>query len=171
MIIIWYIILIIYKIMRNLDSFEISILDALQSDASLAIHEIAERVGLSQNPCWRRIRRLEEEGYITGRVALLDRRRLGCKLTVYVTVRTSRHDDEWLEQFREHASAIPEVVELYRMSGHIDYMLKIVVGDVEAYDAVYRELIRIEGCADVTSSFAMEEMKYTTAIPLPSTPD
>jgi Lrp/AsnC family transcriptional regulator len=117
--------------MVNLDSFEIAILDQLQTDASLSIQEIASRVGLSQNPCWRRIRKLEEAGFI------------------------NQHDDDWLDRFSEGVRAIPEVVEFYRMSGHVDYMLKVVVRDVAAYDGVYKRLIRLGGLSDVTSSFAM----------------
>ena len=152
--------------MVNLDSFEIAILDQLQTDASLSIQEIASRVGLSQNPCWRRIRKLEEAGFIKKRVALIDREKLDRAITVYVSVRTNQHDDDWLDRFSEGVRAIPEVVEFYRMSGHVDYMLKVLVRDVAAYDGVYKRLIRLGGLSDVTSSFAMEELKYTTAIPI-----
>ena len=152
--------------MVNLDSFELAILEQLQTDASLSIQEIASRVGLSQNPCWRRIRKLEEDGFIKKRVALIDREKLDRAITVYVSVRTNQHDDDWLDRFSEGVRSIPEVVEFYRMSGHVDYMLKVLVRDVAAYDAVYKRLIRLGGLSDVTSSFAMEELKYTTAIPL-----
>ena len=149
-----------------MDDFDTKILGLLQQDATLPVAEIAEKVGLSTTPCWRRIQKLEAAGVIRARVALLDGAMLNAGVTVFVAVRTSRHDREWLEQFAAVVSALPEVVEFYRMSGEIDYLLRIVVPDIAAYDAVYKRLIERVTLADVSSSFAMEQIKYTTALPL-----
>ena len=153
--------------MVEIDSIDRRILEALQRDASRSIEQIASEVGLTQNPCWRRIKRLEAEGVIRRRVALIDPARLGLGLTVFVSIRTSQHTDAWLEGFAEGVRAIPEVVELYRMSGEIDYLLKVVVRDVADYDRIYKRLIRVADLYDVSSSFAMEQIKYTTEMPLP----
>ena len=152
--------------MVEVDSIDVRILEELQRDASRSIEQIAGVVGLTQNPCWRRIKRLEAEGVIRGRVALVDAARLGLGLTVFVSIRTSQHSDDWLERFASGVRAIPEVVELYRMSGEIDYLLKIVARDVADYDRIYKRLIRVADLHDVSSSFAMERIKSTTAIPL-----
>ncbi len=149
-----------------MDDFDTKILGLLQRDATLPVAEIAEKVGLSTTPCWRRIQNLEAAGVIRARVALLDGAMLNAGVTVFVAVRTSRHDREWLDEFAAVVSAIPEVVEFYRMSGEIDYLLRIVVPDIAAYDAVYKRLIERVTLADVSSSFAMEQIKYTTALPL-----
>ena len=149
-----------------LDSVDRRILAALQSDATLSIADLAERVGLSQTPCWKRIKRLEGAGVITGRVALLDRMQLGVGTTVFVSVRTSQHDEDWLLQFAEAIRAIPEVTEFYRMSGDVDYLLKIVCRDIADYDRIYKAMIRAARLSDVSSSFAMEQIKYTTEVPL-----
>jgi Lrp/AsnC family transcriptional regulator len=152
--------------MIELDSIDRRILAALQSDATLSIADISERVGLSQTPCWKRIKRLESAGVITGRVALLDRMQLGVGTTVFVSVRTSQHDEDWLVQFAEAIRAIPEVTEFYRMSGDVDYLLKIVCRDIADYDRIYKSMIRAARLSDVSSSFAMEQIKYTTEVPL-----
>jgi Lrp/AsnC family transcriptional regulator len=149
-----------------MDDFDTKILGLLQRDATLPVAEIAEKVGLSTTPCWRRIQKLEAAGVIRARVALLDGAMLNAGVTVFVSVRTSRHDSQWLEEFAAVVSAIPEVVEFYRMSGEIDYLLRIVVPDIAAYDGVYKRLIERVTLADVSSSFAMEQIKYTTALPL-----
>ncbi len=149
-----------------MDNFDTKILGLLQQDATLPVAEIAEKVGLSTTPCWRRIQKLEAAGVIRARVALLDGAMLNAGVTVFVAVRASRHDTEWLEAFAAVVSAIPEVVEFYRMSGEIDYLLRVVVPDIAAYDAVYKRLIERVTLADVSSSFAMEQIKYTTALPL-----
>lgn len=128
--------------------------------------EIAEQVGLSASPCWRRIQKLEAEGVIERRVALLNPEKMNVGVTVFVAIRTSRHDEDWLSDFASKVTRIPEVVELYRMSGEIDYMLRIVVPDIKAYDAVYKRLIAAVPLFDVSSSFAMEAIKYTTALPV-----
>ncbi len=149
-----------------MDKQDRRILELLQADCSLPVNELAERVGLSQTACWRRVQKLEEQGVIRARVALLDGARLNVGVTVFVSVRTSRHDTRWLEQFHAAVSTIPEVVELYRMAGDTDYLMRVVVPDVAAYDQVYKRLIRMAELADVSSSFAMEQIKYTTALPL-----
>lgn len=151
---------------HNLDRLDLRILDLLQEDAGLSNAEIAERVGLSANACWRRTRRLEERGVIRKRVALLSQEKLALNVTVFVGIKTNEHNDRWLKKFAEGVSAIPEVVEFYRMSGETDYMLKIVVRDIADYDRVYKRLIGVVPLHDVSSSFAMERIKSTTALPL-----
>ncbi|HEY1071875.1 Lrp/AsnC family transcriptional regulator [Brevundimonas sp.] len=151
---------------HSLDPSDLRILRELQSDGSLTIVELAERVGLSQTPCWKRVRRLEEGGFIERRVALLSRDKLDLVLVVFVAIRTRHHDSEWLERFAQGASAMPEVVEFYRMSGETDYLLKVVVSDIAAYDRFYKRLIEIAPLVDVSSSFAMEQIKFTTALPI-----
>lgn len=149
-----------------MDRLDIKILDQLQRDSSLALGDIAKRVGLSQSPCWRRIKALEDSGVIRRRVALLDAAALNVGVTVFVALRTSEHNEAWLKGFARHVETIPEIMEVYRMSGETDYMLRIVVSDVAGYDAVYKRLIRIGGLTDVSSSFAMECIKSETALPL-----
>ena len=150
----------------DLDKIDLKILAALQSDAPLTTAEIAERAGVSPTPCWRRIQRLEETGYIRKRVALLDREKLNVGVTVFVAIRTSQHSVEWLEKFHAALRDIPEVVEFHRLSGNIDYLVKAVVPDIAAYDALYKKLITRIELSDVTSMFAMEELKNTTELPL-----
>ncbi len=149
-----------------MDRIDRRILDLLQNDGSLDVTTIAERVGLSKAPCWRRIQRLQNSGVIRKRVALLDPKLLNVGTTVFVTVKTADHSAAWLERFSRALCEIPEVVEVYRMSGDVDYMLRIVVPDIEAYDAVYRSLIAKCELLDVSASFAMEAIKHTTALPL-----
>jgi Lrp/AsnC family transcriptional regulator len=149
-----------------IDDFDKKILTILQENAAGSNAEIAERIGLSPTPCWRRIRNLEEAGVIRKRVALLDRQKLNAGVTVFVAVRTNQHNQEWLERFAEVVDSIPEVVEFYRMAGEVDYLLRVVVPDIAAYDGVYKRLIEKIDLYDVSSSFAMEELKYTTAVPL-----
>ena len=153
----------------KLDTIDWAILGVLQRDASLAVHEVGERVGLSSNACWRRIRRLEDSGIIAHRVALLDAEKLGLATTVFVAIRTNRHDPAWLEAFSRGIAEIEEISECHRMAGEVDYLLKIVVRDIAHYDRIYRRLIgRIPDIADVSSTFSMEKMKATTALPRPS---
>jgi len=149
-----------------MDETDRRILACVQEDATMSVAEIARRVGLSSTPCWRRIQKLEEEKVIRRRVALLDRKKLNVGVTVFVFVRTSRHSADWLKQFAEAVNDMPEVVELYRMSGEIDYLLRVVVPDIDAYDRFYQRLIARIELSDVSSSFAMEQIKYTTALPL-----
>lgn len=150
----------------QLDAFDRRILALLQRDASMPIAAIAEKVGLSSSPCWRRIQRLEEEGYISRRVALLDPVRMNVGVTVFVSIRTNQHNAGWLEAFARAVTDIPEVVEVYRMSGQVDYLLRIVVPDIAAYDGVYKRLIAAVDLYDVSSSFAMEVLKSTTELPV-----
>ena len=149
-----------------LDGIDRRILRELQRDATVAIAELAQIVGLSQTPCWKRIKRLTDAGIITRRVALLDREKLDLGLVVFVSVRTSRHDQEWLDAFAGAAKALPEVVEFYRLSGDTDYLMKVLVRDIAAYDAFYRKLIASVPLSDVSSAFAMEQIKSTTALPV-----
>jgi Lrp/AsnC family transcriptional regulator len=150
----------------DLDATDRRILRELQADATIPLAELAERIGLSQTPCWKRVKRLTDAGVIHKRVALLDREKLDLGLVVFVAIRTSRHDQEWLDAFARGAASLPEVVELYRMSGETDYLLKVVVRDIAAYDAFYKRLIAAAPLTDVSSSFAMEQIKYTTALPV-----
>jgi Lrp/AsnC family transcriptional regulator len=154
--------------MTDLDAIDLKILDLLQGDASLPIAEISDRVHLSQNACWRRIKQLEEAGVIKKRVALLDPEKLGCGMTVFVAVRAGEHTEKWLETFSTAVRKMPEVVEFYRIAGEVDYLLKLQVADIAAYDRVYKSLIRSAKLMDVSASFAMEELKRSTALPLPS---
>lgn len=149
-----------------LDIRDTRILEALQDDATLPVAELADRVGLSTSACWRRIKALEEDGLIARRVALIDRRKANVAMTVFVGVRTSRHSMAWLDAFRKMIQDIPEIVEAYRLTGDMDYLLRLVVPSVEVYDAVYKKMISQIDFTDVTSFISMEELKYTTAIPL-----
>lgn len=151
-----------------MDPIDRKILSVLQADASVSIGDIAAQVGLSQTPCWKRIQKMEAAGVIKGRVALLNGKKLNLGLTVFVQLRTKQHDDVWLSKFSKAVSEMPEVVEVYRMAGDIDYLLRVVVSDTEAYDRFYKTLIKKVPLHDVSSSFAMEEIKYTTALPIES---
>lgn len=153
----------------QLDAIDWGILGVLQRDASLPVHEVGDRVGLSANACWRRIKRLEDSGVIVRRVALVDAAKLGLATTVFVAIRTQRHDPAWLEAFSKGVAAIDEISECHRMAGDVDYLLKIVVRDIAHYDRIYRKLIAaVPDLADVSSSFSMETMKATTALPRPA---
>jgi Lrp/AsnC family transcriptional regulator len=142
------------------------ILECLQSDATLSISDLAEHIGLSQTPCWRRVQNLENKGVIQKRVALLDRVKLNVGVTVFVSLKTNQHSLEWLTKFNQIVTDIPEVLEFYRMSGGVDYLLKVVVPDIAAYDAVYKRLIERIDLFDVSSAFAMEDIKCETQLPL-----
>ena len=149
-----------------MDRLDRKILRLLQEDATLAVADIAKKVGLSTTPCWRRIQKLEEDGVIKRRVAVLDPTKINTRVTVFVSIRTNAHNPEWLRRLSEVISEFPEVVEFYRMSGAVDYLLKVVVPDIAAYDAVYKRLIAKIEISDVSSAFAMEQIKYTTQLPL-----
>jgi len=153
-----------------MDSFDRAILGILQQDSSLPLNEIANRVGLSPTPCWNRIRKMEELGIITGRVALLDAAQLGLGVTVFVSIETSDHSEGWLSRFAAAITTMPEVVDVYRMSGDVDYMLRVVVPGIDAYDGFYRRLIKVVPLKNVSSRFAMEKVKATTALPLDDSP-
>lgn len=154
----------------KLDAIDCRLLELLQADADLPIAELAVKVGLSQTPCWRRVQRLREAGVITRNVALVDARKINLGVTVFVSVRTATHSQAWLDKFKAAVQAIPEVVEFYRMSGDVDYLLRVVVPDIAGYDRVYKRLIADTQLFDVSSSFAMEEIKFTTALPLHHVP-
>jgi Lrp/AsnC family transcriptional regulator len=149
-----------------LDIRDRRILEKLQEDASIAVGDLADAIGLSASACWRRIKGMEGDGLISRRVALIDRRKSNVAMTVFVGVRTSRHSIEWLEAFRKAIADIPEIVEAYRLTGEIDYLLRLVVPSVDVYDAVYKQLISRLDFADISSFIAMEELKFTTAVPL-----
>ena len=152
--------------MNELDRYDYAILSALQVDGTLSVAQLSERIGLSATPCWKRIRRLEEEGYLENRVAIVNRRKVGLPVTVFVSVRTSQHDDKWLARFAAAVIALPEVQEFHRMSGDIDYLLKVVTSDIEGYDRFYKKLIKVAQLSGVSSAFSMEQIKFTTALPL-----
>jgi len=149
-----------------MDKTDRKILALLQEDAAQPIADIARKIGLSVTPCWRRIQKLEEEGVIRGRVALLEATKIGLGMSVFVAIKTDQHNADWLAEFARTISQRKEVVEFYRMSGEVDYLLRVVVPDMAAYDRFYKDLIAEVRLTDVSSSFAMEEIKYTTALPL-----
>ncbi|MEL7539711.1 MAG: Lrp/AsnC family transcriptional regulator [Pseudomonadota bacterium] len=152
--------------MRNIDDTDRSILKLLQADSTTPLESIAERLSVSVNTCWRRVRKLEEDGIILGRVAICDPDKLGLGQTVFVAVKTSDHSSAWLKKFAKTVAAIPEVVEFYRMAGEVDYLLKIAVSSVADYDRVYKSLISKIEVADVSATFAMECLKNTTELPV-----
>ena len=140
---------------------------ALRKARGWSLAELAEQVSLSPTPCWKRIKRLESEGFITARVALVNPEKVGLNVSVFVHIKTRHHNSDWLESFARKVSNYPEVAECYRMSGEYDYLLRVVVKDIQSFDRFYKMLVNsIDGLTDVTSSFAMEQMKYTTALPL-----
>mgnify|MGYP000625105959 CR=1 FL=1 len=149
-----------------LDKMDRKILSILQRDCTMPVAEIGKLVGLSTTPCWRRIQKMEEQGIIQRRVALIDPRKVNAGVTVFVSISTSQHEQGWLERFHEAIQKFPEVVEFYRMSGQVDYLLRVVVPDIEHYDIFYKKLISSIELSDVSSSFAMEQIKFTTELPL-----
>ena len=149
-----------------MDSTDRKILTILQEDASLSVGDIAKRVNLSQTPCWRRIQKLAESGVIARRVAIVDPDAIGLGLTVFIEIETGDHSHEWLQRFRSAITQMPEVMEIYRMAGDVDYLLRITVANMAAVDAFYQRLIAMVPLKNVTSRFAMERVKYTTAYPL-----
>jgi len=151
---------------QRMDAIDRKILAVVQEDASLSVAEIGQRVGLSSTPCWKRLQKLEAEGVITGRVALIDPEKIGLGITVFVSVETGDHSQDWLTKFAALVSAMPEVMEFYRMAGDVDYMLRVVVRDMQSYDAFYKKLIAAIPLKNVTSRFAMERVKSTTALPI-----
>jgi Lrp/AsnC family transcriptional regulator len=149
-----------------MDRIDLKILGCLQEDAMMPVAVVAEKTGLSTSPCWRRIQALIEKKIIRRRVALLDPNMVNVPVTVFVTLKTNKHHSKWMTSFAREVAKIPEVTEFYRMSGEVDYLLRIVVPDVAAYDVVYKRLISAAELFDVSSSFAMETIKYSTALPL-----
>ncbi|MDA7428263.1 Lrp/AsnC family transcriptional regulator [Primorskyibacter aestuariivivens] len=150
----------------NLDDIDRRILAALQRDATLSMDALAEAAGLSRNACWRRMRQMEGAGVIRGRVVLLDPAKVGCALQVFVMVRTSSHDAAWMEKFDRAVRILPEIVGAHRMTGDLDYVLRVRVADVPAYDAFYKKLIALVPLSDISASFVMEDNKDTTELPL-----
>jgi len=150
----------------TLDAFDKRILETLQEDASISLAALAAAAKLSPTPTWRRVQRLETAGVIRRRVALLDASKINLGVTVFVGVKTNQHNQAWLDRFAKAVSDVPEIVEVYRMSGDLDYLLRVVVPDIAGYDAVYRRLINSVELSDVSSSFAMEQLKFTTSLPL-----
>jgi Lrp/AsnC family transcriptional regulator len=149
-----------------MDTTDRKLLDILQQDAALSLDDLSERVGLSRNACWRRIKRLEDDGIIRARVTLLDADSINVGLTAFISLRTTEHSAKWLDQFAKAVRGIPEIIGVYRMTGDIDYLLQVVIPDVAAYDRLYKRLIGKITLADVSSSFVMEEIKSTTVLPL-----
>jgi Lrp/AsnC family transcriptional regulator len=149
-----------------MDKKDLDILSLLQENADMPLAELAEAVNLSSTPCWRRVQKLREEGVIRGQVALCDPVKLNVGVTVFVAVKTSQHNEDWMRRFIQAMRDIPEIVESYRMSGDIDYLLKVCVPDIAGYDRVYKKLVSSIALQDVSSSFAMEVLKSTTALPL-----
>ncbi|MEM1298767.1 MAG: Lrp/AsnC family transcriptional regulator [Pseudomonadota bacterium] len=152
--------------MMDVDPTDRRILTALQRDCEIPLEELGRVVGLSRNACWRRVKRMEEAGIIRGRVALCDAEALGLGLTVFIAVRTDRHDAEWLDEFMKAVKGLPEILGAYRTSGDLDYLLHARVADVRAYDRLYQKLIRRVAVSDISASFVMEELKETTALPV-----
>jgi Lrp/AsnC family transcriptional regulator len=150
-----------------MDAIDRKILIAIQEDASLSVAEIGQRVGLSSTPCWKRIQRLEADGVIQKRVALVDPVKIGLGINVFVSIETGDHSQEWLGRFAELISAMPEVMEFHRMAGDVDYMLRVIVADMQSYDTFYKKLIGTVPLKNVTSRFAMEKIKSTTVLPIP----
>lgn len=153
-----------------MDAIDRKILTVVQGNAALSVAEIGQRVGLSSTPCWKRLQRLEADGVIQRRVALIDPDKVGLGISVFVSVETGDHSNEWLKRFADVVSAMPEVMELYRMAGDVDYMLRVVVPDMQSYDAFYKRLIAAVPLKNVTSRFAMERIKSTTELPIPEPP-
>lgn len=149
-----------------MDRKDKAILEALQQDATLTVAELAQRIGLSKSACWRRVQALENDGVIGAQVTLLDQRKLGLDLTVYSAIRTHEHTAEWFDRFYEMVTAMPNVMEVHRLSGDIDYLIRAVTPDMRSYDEMYKEMISKVDLYDVSSSFSMETIKYTTALPL-----
>jgi Lrp/AsnC family transcriptional regulator len=150
-----------------MDAVDRKILAVVQQDSSLSVAEIGQRVGLSSTPCWKRLQRLEADGVILRRVALVNPDKVGLGITVFVSIETGDHSQDWLKKFAEVVGAMPEVMEFYRMAGDVDYMLRVVVPDIAGYDTFYKKLIGTVPLKNVTSRFAMEKIKSTTALPIP----
>lgn len=155
--------------MAKLDALDRQILGFLQEDASLPIQQIADRVGLSVNPCWRRIRRMEADGIIRGRVAIVDPEKVGLALTIFVRVKTREHSAAWAERLTEVVASMDEISECHRIGGDVDYLLKVTVPDIAGYDRVYKELIaRVPSLTDVSALFSMERLKSSTRLLIPT---
>ncbi|KFZ39193.1 transcriptional regulator [Shewanella mangrovi] len=151
----------------KLDKIDKTLLRLLQQDATISLNELAEQVNLTTTPCWKRLKRMEDEGIISKRVALLDPEKLGLELTAFVLVVTNNHSHEWYQRFVTKVSDFAEVMEFYRMAGEYDYMMKVQVADMKSFDDFYKKLVNnVDGISKVTSTFAMEPLKYSTALPV-----
>ncbi|WP_421850086.1 Lrp/AsnC family transcriptional regulator [Marinomonas sp.] len=155
----------------HLDEIDLQLLALIQSDDSISTESMAQQVGLSKTPCWRRVQKLESAGFIKRRVARLDADKLGLGVSVFVQVKTNQHEAKWADEFARVVAEFPEVMEFYRMAGEYDYLLRVLVKDIPAYDKFYKRLISATALTDVTSNFAMEQIKWTTQLPLPSLKD
>ncbi len=153
--------------MQDFDTTDFNILDLLQLDSTITVKEISERVDLSSNACWNRIRRFEENGIIRGRVVLLDPSKFGLKTVVFVSIKAAEHSVAWNTKFKDAISSMPEVIEFYRMAGEVDYLVKMLVSSLEHYDQVYHRLIEVVKMSDISAAFSMQELKNVTCIPLP----
>ena len=152
--------------METFDTIDAKILRELQQDASISLDQLGERVALSRNACWRRVRALEEAGVIKGRVALIDPGAVGLGLMVFMQIRTHSHDPDWQQKFKRATQTIPGILSVYRMTGDLDYLIRARVADMAGYDTLYQHLIAQVPIADVSASFVMEEIKDSTALPL-----
>lgn len=151
----------------KLDKVDRQLLSFLQNDGTLSLNELAERVNLTTTPCWKRLKKLEDEGYIEKRVALLSAEKLDLSFIAFVQLKTSDHSENWYHHFVTTVSDFPEVMEFYRMAGEYDYMMKVLVRDMKCFDEFYKRLVNsVKGLSNVTSTFAMEPIKYTTALPI-----
>ena len=149
----------------EIDDIDKEIISILQTDATCSVQDIANQVGLTNNPCWRRVKRLEESGVIKSRVALVDAKKLGVGTTAFVTIRIDSHNRDWLHQFASSVQEIPEILECHRMTGDVDYLLKVAIRDLEHYDRVYQRLISsVPGLTDVSSAFSMESLKHRNGV-------
>lgn len=150
-----------------LDKVDKQLLTMLQQDATVSLNQLAEAVHLTTTPCWKRLKRLEEQGVIHKKVTLLNPEGLGLSFVAFALIKTNDHSNEWYQSFVNTVSDFPEIMEFYRMAGEFDYMMKVLVSDMQAYDAFYKKLVNsVEGISNVTSTFAMESIKYTTALPV-----
>ncbi|TEW52487.1 Lrp/AsnC family transcriptional regulator [Psychromonas algicola] len=151
----------------NIDSTDKKIIALLQQDASLSLQQLAEQLNLTSTPCWNRIKRLEQEGIIQKRVALIDPQKVGLELVAFVQIKTQQHSEEWLKQCVQQVKTFAQVLEFYRMAGEYDYLLKVIVKDIRSYDLFYQQLLNnVPGLTDVNSSFAMQQLKFTTELPI-----
>lgn len=153
--------------MVEIDEFDRRLLSALQQDCAQSLESLGAHIGLSRNACWRRIKRLEDDGLLRGRVALVDPEKLGLGLQVFISVRTNNHDPDWVDAFAKATRDLPEILGVYRMTGDLDYLIRARVRDIADYDALYQRLIRRVALSDVSASFVMEEIRETTALPIP----
>lgn len=149
-----------------IDRFDLKILEQLQHDDSLSIAQLAEGIGLSVTPCWRRIQRLEKDGFIEKRIAVLNPEKLNLRLVVFVMIKTDKHNQAWLDTFQEAVQSFPEIMEVNRLAGEYDYLLKVITRDNQSFDAFYKRLISTVELSNVTSCFSMEQVKKTTELPL-----